>query len=122
METYNYGLRRIVPVKYHITTNDLNYKESLGPGIELSNETNGLIWDVKIDNMPLSARAVVNIVKLIFDIEELNITKIALKANILVINPDIEEPEITLKFDKSKDNRVEDYYEATLDAIKFSFR
>ena len=119
MENYNYGVKSITPTKYHIT---LNYKESLGPGIELSNETNGLIWNVKIDNMPLPARAVVNIVKLIFDIEELNITKIDLHANIMVVDPNIDPPEIKLRFDKSKDNRVEDYYEATLDAIKFSFR
>ena len=122
MENYNYGVKSIIPRKYYITTRDLNYKESLGPGIELSNETNDLIWNVKIDNMPLSVRAVINIVKLIFDIKELNITKIDLHANIMVVNPNIDEPEIKLRFDKSKDNRVEDYYEAVLDSIKFSFK
>ena len=72
--------------------------------------------------MPLSARAVVNIAKLIFDIEEFNITEIALQANIMLVDPNIDPPKIKLKFSKSKDNRVEDYYEAVLDAIKFSFR
>ena len=118
MKNYKYSMHSITPKQYYILTKDLDYKDSYGPAILLSLD-DGLNWHLKIDSMPLSAIGVLNIVKLIFDSEELNI-----KSVILDVKPDSSEFEFnkSFEFKKSAENKVEDYYEPLLNSLMFSCR
>jgi len=123
MQDYKYIMHSIKPNYCCILTKDLD--DNFGPMIELT-LNDDLTWNLKSSSKYISAIVVLNIIKFIFDRKEPNITSI--RINISSMKLDINSDSIkfelnkSFEFRKSKDNKVEDYYEVLLDSLMFSCR